>query len=141
MGARVEQPAPGRQDITAENTNNGKIVMECYIRSEPTRRGFRKRMLNEWREIGSFEATEQQLAGQARCIKNRGWLSYVEIEEIRRVQGEENVRDNSSRTEIASDDYRTSIMLDSQEQQNVTSDETAKLENDWEVDNSSMKSD
>ena len=41
-------------------------------------------MLTIWNDIGLFEVTEQQLAGQALCIKNRGWLSQVEIEEIKR---------------------------------------------------------
>ena len=37
-----------------------------------------------WHEIGLFKATEQQLASQARCIKDRGWLTSTEIEEIQR---------------------------------------------------------
>ena len=41
-------------------------------------------MLTIWNDIGLFEVTEQQLAGQALCIKNRGWLSEVEIEEMKR---------------------------------------------------------
>ena len=62
-----------------------KLLMECYLSSEPTKRGFRKRMLNVWNERGLFIATEQQLAGQVRCIKNKEWLSAVEIEEIQRA--------------------------------------------------------
>lgn len=42
-------------------------------------------MLAIWNERSVISATEQQLAGQARCIKNRGWLSTVEIEEIQRA--------------------------------------------------------
>ena len=59
-----------------------KLLMDCYLRGEPTKCGFRKRKLNIWNERGLFIATEQQLAGQVRCIKNRAWLSAVEIEEI-----------------------------------------------------------
>ena len=62
-----------------------KLLIECHLRSEPTKRGFRKRMLAIWNDRGLFSATEQQLAGQVRCIKNRGWLSSVEIEEIQRA--------------------------------------------------------
>ena len=47
------------------------------FKKRANRRGFRKRMLNIRREIGLFEVSEQQLAGQARCIKNSGWLSEV----------------------------------------------------------------
>jgi len=48
-----------------------KIVMWCYFKSDPKRRGFRKRMLDIWKEKGLFELTEQKLAGQARVIKTR----------------------------------------------------------------------
>ena len=63
--------------------------MEYHLRSEPTKRGFRKRMLAIWNDSGLFSATEQQLAGQVRCIKNRRWLSSVEIEEIQRAVDKE----------------------------------------------------
>ena len=61
-----------------------KIVMKCYIKSNPQKRNYRKRMMNIWNEIGLFELTEQKLAGQALVIKERGWLSTEEIEEIRK---------------------------------------------------------
>lgn len=45
-----------------------KFVMECYLRSKPSRRGYRKRMLNNWRNyIGLFECSEQRLANQVRA--------------------------------------------------------------------------
>jgi hypothetical protein len=66
-----------------------KLLMEYHLRSEPTKRGFRKRMLAIWNDSGLFSATEQQLAGQVRCIKNRRWLSSVEIEEIQRAVDKE----------------------------------------------------
>ena len=61
-----------------------KLVMKCYLQSDPSKRGYRKGMLAIWNEIGVFETTEQQLAGQALCVKNKGWLSQIEIEEIKR---------------------------------------------------------
>ena len=90
MGTRSTQPDLGRHPTTANAKTKwtkelNKIVMKCYLKSEPKKRGFRKRMLTIWKDIGLFEVTEQQLAGQALCIKNRGWLSEVEIEEIKRV--------------------------------------------------------
>jgi hypothetical protein len=66
-----------------------KLLMEYHLLSEPTKRGFRKRMLAIWNDSGLFSATEQQLAGQVRCIKNRRWLSSVEIEEIQRAVDKE----------------------------------------------------
>ena len=75
--------------------------MECYLRSDPTRRGFRKRMLKIWNEIGMFSLTEQQLAGQVLCIRNGKYLMELEIEEIRRkinepiqIEAEEEQMDN-----------------------------------------------
>ena len=59
--------------------------MECHLRSEPTKRGFRKTVLAIWNERGLFRATEQQLAGQITCIKNKGWLAAVKIEETQRA--------------------------------------------------------
>ena len=41
-------------------------------------------MLEIWNKIGMFETTEQQLAGQVLCIKNKGLLWQVEIKEIKR---------------------------------------------------------
>ena len=62
------------------------LLFECYIRSEPERRGYRKRLLDLWkpRNINNelTEVTEQRLADQVRQIKNKKWLETVEQEEI-----------------------------------------------------------
>ena len=52
--------------------------------SDTTRRGCQKRMIAIWREIGTFEITEQRLADQARIIRTNEWLTEVELEKIRR---------------------------------------------------------
>ena len=41
-------------------------------------------MIAIWREIGTFEITEQRLADQVRVIRTNRWLTDVELEEIRR---------------------------------------------------------
>ena len=55
---------------------------DCYgffFRSKPfdddskSIRGYRQRMMQEWKEDGVFEITEQQLCDQARAIKKNGW--------------------------------------------------------------------
>ena len=61
-----------------------KTVMRCFYQSDPTKRGYRKRMMTIWREIGLFDVTEQRLADQTRAIRTNGWLSVVELEEIER---------------------------------------------------------
>ena len=37
-----------------------------------------------WNDIGVYKINQQRLADQARAIKHNGWLSDVEIEEIKR---------------------------------------------------------
>ena len=61
-----------------------KVVIECWIRSDPTTRGYRKRMKRIWDEKGLFQANEQRIVDQARMIRVNGWLTDIEIEEIRR---------------------------------------------------------
>ena len=56
--------------------------MECYILSEPERRGYLDRMREIWLQKGLFEITKQRLGDQVRQIKKKGWLTDVEIEEI-----------------------------------------------------------
>ena len=72
-----------------------KLVMRCFYQNDPTRRGYQKRMIAIWREIGTFEITEQRLANQVGVISTNVWLTEVELEEIRRKilthrDGEEN---------------------------------------------------
>ena len=98
-GTRGQQRVPGRQQATARKTWNKEVnkrIMRCYIESNPSARGYRKRMLAIWKEIGVFEVTEQRLADQVRAIKVNGWLSEVEIEEIRR-----NIKDKQNDTNEA----------------------------------------
>ena len=65
--------------------------MECFFRSKPFDddgkpiRGYRQRMMQEWKEHGVFEITEQRLCDQARAIRKNGWLSDLEHENIRRM--------------------------------------------------------
>jgi hypothetical protein len=66
--------------------------MECYYLSRPVdearkpRRGYRKRMYGFWKERGMFAVSisEQRLCDQARAILRNGWLTKLELEDIRR---------------------------------------------------------
>ena len=76
-----------------------ELVMRCFYQNDPTRREYQKRMIAIWREIGTFEITEQRLVDQARVIRTNEWLTEVELEEIRRKMltprdGEENQETN-----------------------------------------------
>ena len=96
-----QQCRPGRHPATAEqrqqrlgwSKDDNKLWFECYIRSEPERREYRKRLLDLWKASNInnelTEVTEQRLVDQVRQIKNNKWLETVEQEEItRRVRHE-----------------------------------------------------
>ena len=79
-------------------------VMKCYLLSKPIDdigkpvRGYRQRMHNIWIERQTLKVTEQRLCDQAQIIRKNGWLTQVELEEIkRRVTGNETARVSSGR--------------------------------------------
>ena len=88
----VPDPASaGRHQATAQTKGRMKwekavkqIVIECWKRSEITKRKYRQGMKKIWDEIGVFPVTEQRLADQARQIRTNKWLTDIEIEKIRR---------------------------------------------------------
>ena len=83
-----QQRGPGRHPVTGANKRIkwtkefNKLAIECFLRSQPNIRGYRKRMLTIWNEKGLFKVSEAQLASQTKCIRDRKWLSSIEIEEI-----------------------------------------------------------
>ena len=62
--------------------------MECYIASEPQKRGYRKRLFAIWRSRHFLEASEQRLLAQVRQIKLKGWITEIEIEGMKRKHQE-----------------------------------------------------
>ena len=69
-----------------------KIVMECYLLSEPKIRGYRKRMLSLWLQKGMFWVSEQRLVDQANTVRRNSWMTELEIEELgRKVTGSDSV--------------------------------------------------
>ena len=103
-----DQAPTGRHQATDQTRKRlkwekevNRIVIECWVRSVPTKRGYRKRMKRLWDEKGVFEVSEQRLADQARAIRTNDWLTTVEIEEIKRNVEEEKVdSDNRERLEV-----------------------------------------
>ena len=90
----VRQRGPGRHPATVRtkwSKEINKLVMECFYRSKPFDidgkpiRGYRQRMMHEWRERGRFDITEQRLCDQARAIRKNEWLSELELENIKRM--------------------------------------------------------
>ena len=73
-------------------SQENKIVMECYLLSEPKIRGYRKRMLSLWQQKGMFWVSEQRLVDQASTIRRNSWMTELEIEELeRKVTGSDSV--------------------------------------------------
>ena len=65
-------------------SQENKVVMECYLMSEPKIRGYRKRMLSLWVQKGMFWVSEQRLVDQANTIHRNSWMTELEIEELER---------------------------------------------------------
>ena len=73
-------------------SQENKMVMECYLLSEPKIRGYRKRMLSLWLQKGMFWVSEQRLVDQANTICRNSWMTELEIEELeRKVTGSDSV--------------------------------------------------
>ena len=70
---------PKRRTWTREEN---QLVLECYFRSNPSQRGYRKRMMEMWQECSTFQTTSQRLADQVRTIMEKGWFSDEELLEI-----------------------------------------------------------
>ena len=61
---------------------DNQLALHCYFRSNPTQRGYRKRMMEIWQELPNVQTTSQRLADQVRTIIKKGWFSELEIIEI-----------------------------------------------------------
>ena len=65
-------------------SQKNKIVMECYLLSEPKIRKYRKRMLSLWLQKGMFWVSEQRLVDQTNTIRRNSWMTELEKEELER---------------------------------------------------------
>ena len=65
-------------------SQENKIVMECYLLSEPKIRGYRKRKLSLWLQKGMFSVSEKRLVDLANTICRNSWMTEIEIEELER---------------------------------------------------------
>ena len=90
IGRQHENPVISKRRKWTSQEN--KIVMECYLLSEPKIRGYRKRMLSLWMQKGMFWVSEQRLVDQANTIRRNSWMTELGIEELeRKVIGSESV--------------------------------------------------
>ena len=90
IGRHDANPVISKRRKRASQEN--KIVMECYLLTEPKIRGYRKRMLSLWQQKGMFWVSEQRLVDQANTIRRNSWMTELEIEELeRKVTGSDSV--------------------------------------------------
>ena len=65
-------------------SQENKIVIECYLLSDPKIRRYRKRMLSLWLQKGMFWVSEQILVDQANTVRSNSCMTELEIEELER---------------------------------------------------------
>ena len=66
IGRHHANPVIGMR--TKWTSQENKIVMKCYLLSEPKIRGYRKYMLSLWQQKGMFWVSEQRSVDQANTI-------------------------------------------------------------------------
>ena len=76
-----------------------KMFIDCWIRSQHTKRKYRQQLKKIWNGIGVSTVTEQRFGDQARQIRTNVWLQ--DIEEIRRHWERSN-----STVEVQEDDQK-----------------------------------
>ena len=76
---------PKRRTWTREEN---QLVLERYFRSNPSQRGYRKRMMEIWQERSTFQTTSQRLADQVRTMMKKGWFSELGLLEIHKKNTE-----------------------------------------------------
>ena len=64
-----------RHKRKAWTREDNQLALHCYFRSNPTQRGYRKRMIKIWWECSNFQTTSQRLADHVRTIIKKGWFS------------------------------------------------------------------
>ena len=78
-----KQPGPSRHQNAARKIytkEENKTAISCYLKAtKESKRGYRKRMYNLWKEMGKFEIEEQHLACQVRSIFKNKRLTEVGI--------------------------------------------------------------
>ena len=125
----IRQRGPGR------HPNVNKIVMECFFRSKhfydgvKPIRGHRQRMRQEWKDHGVFEITEQRLCDQARAIRKNGWLSDLELENIRRMIEAESEVLNESIEDVEENQTERDIVRTSQINEEIGDDSDETINN------------
>ena len=109
--------------------------MECFFRSKPFDddskliRGYRQRMMQEWKEHGVIEITGQRLCDQARAIRKNGWLSDLELENIQRMIEAESEIVNESIEDVEENQTERDIVRTSERNEQIGDDSDETINN------------
>ena len=134
----VRQQGSGRHPTTVrtkQSKNGNKTVIECFFRSKPFDydgkpiREYRQRMMQEWKEHGVFEITEQRLCDQAVAIRRTGWLSDLELENIRRMIEAESEIVNESIEDVEENQTERDIVRTSERNEQIGDDSDETINN------------
>ena len=60
------------------DSQENKIIMECYLLSGPKIRGSKKHMVNFWLQKGMFWVSEQGLVDQTNTICRFSWMTELD---------------------------------------------------------------
>ena len=71
-----------RPKLKTWTREHNQLELHGYFRSNPSQKGYRKRMIEIWQEYANFLTTSQRLADQVRTIIKKDWFSDLKILEI-----------------------------------------------------------
>ena len=134
----VQQRGPGHHPTTVKtkwSKNVNKVAMEYFFRGKPFDddskliRGYKQRMMQEWKEHGVLEITEQRLCDQARAIRKNGWLSNLELENIRRMIDAESEIVNESIEDVVGNQTERDIVKTSERNEQIGDDSDETINN------------
>ena len=86
-------------------------------------------MMQEWKEHGVFEITEQRLCDQARDMRKNGWLSDLELENICRIAEAESEIVNQSIEDVEENKTERDIVRASERNGQIGDDSDKTINN------------
>ena len=86
-------------------------------------------MMQEWKEHGVFEITEQRLCDQARDMRKNGWLSDLELENICRIAEAESEIVNQSIEDVEENKTERDIVRASERNEQIGDDSDKTINN------------
>ena len=85
--------------------------------------------MQEWKEHGVFEITEQRLCDQARDMRKNGWLSDLELENICRIAEAESEIVNQSIEDVEENKTERDIVRASERNEQIGDDSDETINN------------